>query len=445
METIMDLLSDVIKAYGVQMNLYGKPLSGLDNFDGGLRSRLFKSYDTTPALKFLQAMVPAIVYLIKDAYDCQYCCFLVPQNTTVGEGYCMIGPWLERHPDDDGLDTILRQTGIPHHLKPELEQYLRLIPEIISLHSWESLLLAFVSHLHGRSAQVRLFHSKQTPDNIPGAYSPEPEAVLSMQIIEEIYRNENKMLAAIGEGNIERALEVFNQFKGYRGCLQVSANMLRDGKNYVIMFNSLIRKAVENGYVHPIHIDAMAEDFFRRIETADNIQDLIHLCETMLRRYCTLVEEFSLRGYSAPIRNIINYIDFNPRESLNLNSLAKQFNISPPYLSSLFKRETGVTLTDYINTRRLNRAISLLRSSDMYIQDVAEQCGFLDINYFARLFKRKFGQSPREFRKTLILTDSPGFAKLKIKQSLEPVYTERNPGSHVYRLGPPVSSQVRID
>jgi AraC-like DNA-binding protein len=58
-----------------------------------------------------------------------------------------------------------------------------------------------------------------------------------------------------------------------------------------------------------------------------------------------------------------------------------------------------MTLTDYINTKRLQRAVSLLRSSGNSIQEVAEQCGFLDMNYFSRLFKRYYGISPREFRK----------------------------------------------
>ncbi|MDR2094471.1 MAG: helix-turn-helix domain-containing protein [Treponema sp.] len=54
-------------------------------------------------------------------------------------------------------------------------------------------------------------------------------------------------------------------------------------------------------------------------------------------------------------------------------------------------------LTEYINFRRLELEKSLL-DSGLYIHEIAEQCGFLDYNYFTRLFKRQFDMSPREFR-----------------------------------------------
>jgi YesN/AraC family two-component response regulator len=116
------------------------------------------------------------------------------------------------------------------------------------------------------------------------------------------------------------------------------------------------------------------------------------------------VEEFSLRNYSPLIRNVINAVDFNLHEPLSLRSLAEQCHADPSHLSAQFRREKGMTLTDYINTQRLRRAASLLGGSGSLIQEVAEQCGFLDINYFSRLFKRRYGKSPREFRAEMMST-----------------------------------------
>jgi AraC-like DNA-binding protein len=78
--------------------------------------------------------------------------------------------------------------------------------------------------------------------------------------------------------------------------------------------------------------------------------------------------------------------------------LAEQYHIDPSNLAHQFKREVGVSITSYINFRRLELAKSLL-GSGLYIQEIAEQCGFLDVNYFTRLFKRQFGIAPREYRK----------------------------------------------
>jgi YesN/AraC family two-component response regulator len=75
-------------------------------------------------------------------------------------------------------------------------------------------------------------------------------------------------------------------------------------------------------------------DFARRIESAANSAELSSIVEGMIRRYCALVEEFSLRNYSPLIRNVINTIDFHLQESLSLHTLAERCNSSPNHLSA---------------------------------------------------------------------------------------------------------------
>ncbi|MDR2783549.1 MAG: helix-turn-helix transcriptional regulator [Treponema sp.] len=137
----------------------------------------------------------------------------------------------------------------------------------------------------------------------------------------------------------------------------------------------------------------------RRIEKIAYLYEAKRLVDLIIRRYCALVKEFSLRDYSPFIRNIINHVDFNVGEALSVKILAKKFKVSPGNLSVQFRREKGMALTGYINAKRLERAKSMLHGSGLYVQEIAEQCGFLNINYFSRLFKRRFGVSPLEFRK----------------------------------------------
>jgi YesN/AraC family two-component response regulator len=61
----------------------------------------------------------------------------------------------------------------------------------------------------------------------------------------------------------------------------------------------------------------------------------------------------------------------------------------------------GQTLTDYVNSRRVEQAASMLRSGTLQVQTVAQYCGIPDVNYFSKLFKRYTGVSPKEFRATL--------------------------------------------
>jgi AraC-like DNA-binding protein len=402
MGKMLELIGDAVNAYDVKLRRYGKDLAGLAEYDDGLRSRIFQQHDTSVLAASIRAMEPGVLYFTEDVYGCCYCFFRLPESLeTAAESYCVIGPWLTNQPVSDYIDLIMGRAAVPEYLRMELTQYLYWVPVISSSRSWEALLVSFTSRLYGGPDKIRLSRDGFYVDSCQTEYSPKPEASLSMQLIEERYRKENVMLAAVSEGDVEKALKGIAGFHGFRGEKRAE-NELRDRKNYCIVLNTLSRKAVENSFVHPAHIDAISGDFARRIEAAANMTELGRLSEVMLRRYCALVQQFSLRGFSPLVRNAINTVDFNLQEPLCLNYLAEKCNVNASYLSTLFKKEKGMTLTDYITTKRMQRAASLLRSSRNYIQEIAEECGFLDVSYFTRLFKRRYGQSPRAFRESML-------------------------------------------
>ena len=119
----------------------------------------------------------------------------------------------------------------------------------------------------------------------------------------------------------------------------------------------------------------------------------------MLRSYCELVEKRSTALYSEPIRQILVTIDASIASDLSLKRFANELFLNTSYLSSLFKKETGITLTDYVNKHRIAYAKRLLKSTTLSIQGVATSVGIPDIHYFTRLFRRETGLSPRDFRK----------------------------------------------
>jgi YesN/AraC family two-component response regulator len=222
-----------------------------------------------------------------------------------------------------------------------------------------------------------------------------------MKIIEERYKTENAYLAAIAKGNIEDAMKALVNFRGFAGEERIPEDRFRNRKNYLVVLNTLMRKAAEQGHVHPVHIDAVSSEFSRQIESLAAISQTTSFVHKMLRSYCELVNSYSTSGYSPVVRDVIDIIEYHIQEPLSLKYLANHFNINLSYLSTLFKRQTGETITGFINKRRLQLACVLLQNSALHIQEVAEQCGFLDINYFNRLFKRHYSQTPRDFRRGL--------------------------------------------
>ncbi|TXK77370.1 response regulator [Paenibacillus sp. N3.4] len=88
--------------------------------------------------------------------------------------------------------------------------------------------------------------------------------------------------------------------------------------------------------------------------------------------------------------------------SLKMSDLAKEVNFTEPYLSSLFKKETGETMIDYMIRMRMQKARELLKLPHIKIYEVADSIGYSDPNYFAKLFKKIEGIYPQEYRKRYI-------------------------------------------
>jgi YesN/AraC family two-component response regulator len=211
---------------------------------------------------------------------------------------------------------------------------------------------------------------------------------------------ESAMLDAIRRGDIAEATYQQNLFMGFSLDQRVT-DRLRDVKDMIIALNTLCRKAIQQAAVHPLYIDGISGQFVTEIESAENPEQVTALIPKMIRHYCLLVQQHSLARYSGTVRDCLNYIDFHYMEMLSLESLAARFSVNKNYLSARFHKEVGTTVTDYINQTRINRATGLLRHTALSVQQIAEQCGFADANYFTRTYKKIQGFTPNEYRKSI--------------------------------------------
>lgn len=96
---------------------------------------------------------------------------------------------------------------------------------------------------------------------------------------------------------------------------------------------------------------------------------------------------------------VFTYIEAHYKEANSLKVLADIAHFSPTYLSRMFHQETGCTLCSYINKKRIENAKRLLLQSEQSIQEIAIDCGFINISHFNRVFKNLVGKSPMEYKK----------------------------------------------
>ena len=95
----------------------------------------------------------------------------------------------------------------------------------------------------------------------------------------------------------------------------------------------------------------------------------------------------------------LRYIGSHYREPLTAGRIAGMIGIGTRQFHRLFKRQTGTTLNDYVQTARIREACRLLRATERKVADIAASVGYQDLPFFNRLFKKKTGMSPRDYRK----------------------------------------------
>lgn len=219
--------------------------------------------------------------------------------------------------------------------------------------------------------------------------------------LERRYSFENDMIRAVSQGNYKKLSKLLTAQVFVSEIEERTSDTLRNLKNYMIIFNTLMRKGAEVGNVHPFYIHGVSSDFARRIEQSKSTEEIMKLWDEMLYSYCRLVKTHTAKGYSPLVQNVIMQVDADLSADLTLKTMAEKFNINASYLSSLFKKDTGMTLTEYVCKKRVERAKYYLETTSHQIQQISHDCGILDVNYFTKIFKKHTGITPKQYRENI--------------------------------------------
>ena len=105
------------------------------------------------------------------------------------------------------------------------------------------------------------------------------------------------------------------------------------------------------------------------------------------------------------ISKVIQYVEMHLEEELTVAKVADLAGMSESRFAHVFKEETGVSFMEYVNTKKMDKARELLQNTDLRVNEIAERIGIFNPNYFSAQYKKKTGQSPGEFRKSLLQQD----------------------------------------
>ena len=352
-------------------------------------------------LKIFRGMRDRVLYDIRDPLLCNYNALLLTESDEV----LLVGPYLIAEVPEETVMHVMERLHMPMTLLSTLKRHYSTIP---LFPREDGVLLTALNTLGellwGNLNEFELERIETGPTMDIGAI---PQQQLNtaidaadIQMMEKRYDGERRLMYAVSHGMTHQAQMLISRCNE-QTLDQRTTDSLRNLKNYGIVLNTLLRKAVEQGAVHPLHIDQLSNSMARRLERVQTIKEGLALFSTMVHKYCLLVKNHSMKQYSLLVQHVILRIDTDLTSDLSLSALAAFLNMNPSYLSTLFKKETGMTLTEYVNRQRVEHGLFLLNTTDMQIQTIAQYCGVPDVNYFTKMFKKLVGQTPKSYRQSI--------------------------------------------
>lgn len=400
-DTQLDYLTRFYKKCNLQV-LVMDPLGPMNKqIDLHFRESLGRNDEYFSALGYtFTDIAPYTIFRVTDQYLCSYL-FLTYVDGRMPL-LMTVGPYLSRSMSQDDIISHAEKMNLTPQ---QLGNYYMGLPVLANDSHVFSALYVFCEDVWGadKSLQLKDLNLALTGDAQPVDRSTPmtpKELATQKQMIELRYAYENELMNAVSRGiTLKAELQHPSAFPSFLDSR--SPNPVRNLKNYCIIMNTLLRKAAEQGGVHPIHLDEMSRNFAFKIEAFPTVAEGQGLMDEMFVAYCQLVKKFSSKNYSPLIQQTMIHIDSDLDGDLSLEVLAKKLNVNGSYLSSLFKKEMGQTLTDYITAKRMTLAMKLLGTTQMQIQMVAQICGIPDVNYFTKKFKKATGRTPKEYRQAL--------------------------------------------
>ena len=400
----LHFLQSVLKKCRVQTQIINANENPESNLDLGLRALLeIDNHFERPLVEVLGEISRNTIHLLTDGYMCKYIYLQLPGDDL--ENVLVIGPYHNRVFNHEEILELAEKNVVSPSKMRDFESYYNGLPLVGDEGQLISLVDTFGEFIWNGSSNYRFaeyeletnFDSVTATSIINKSLSEHDGLTWNSKLIEARYAYENEFLFAVTQGNYPKAKHLISQFNSIQ-VDQRNSDPIRDMKNYCIVINTLFRKAVERGGVHPIHIDSVSGEFAKKIELRSTVDDIYKLMLEMVKVYCQLVNKYSVSDYSPTVQKVVVMIESNLSSDLTLSELAASLNINASYLSTVFKKETGKTITAYVNEKRIELAQELLKTTNLQIQTIAQYCGIVDVHYFTRLFKKITGVSPKQFR-----------------------------------------------
>ena len=212
------------------------------------------------------------------------------------------------------------------------------------------------------------------------------------------YQIEQQLLDIIRRGDTLRLQEWATNAPAVRAG-KVATNMSRQLKNTFIISTTLASRAAIRGGMDVDDALRLSDSYIQKCEHLTSFEQLTNLQYHMIMQYTQAVEELRYnRNQSELVRNVASYIRHHLSDAIKTEDIAASLYMSRSHLSTRFKNETGMNLTEYIHYIKISEAKHLLTHTDKNLLIISNYLGYSSQSHFTRTFKKMTGMSPIEYR-----------------------------------------------
>lgn len=211
------------------------------------------------------------------------------------------------------------------------------------------------------------------------------------------YQTEVMFYSCIKDGNTKKATETMNELLSQTVVIgKLSMDGLRQMKYLAVCCITLATRYAISGGLNESTAFRFSDEAILKIDSFQNAHEIIALLKKLCFELTELVAKSKASAsYPYAVRHCIQIIDSRLHEKLSLKILADECGLSPDYLSSLFKKTTGQTVSSYVRKTRLEASKEMLKK--YATSEVAYYLGFCSESYFIKCFREQFGITPQKY------------------------------------------------
>lgn len=232
-----------------------------------------------------------------------------------------------------------------------------------------------------------------TADELPSALLYQSEN----QIFHDQYAKELNFYNAVKTGDMENVKKLMSPLTS-RGLGKLSDNVLNNMRYHFIISVAMITRFCMEGGMPPETAYTLSDLYIRKADKCHSEDNITELHDSMIIDFTTRMQDIHETARSETVMLAMEYIDKNIRTRLLLGNIAAAAHVSTCYLSTLFKKDSGQTVTTYIQKRRVEEAKDMLKFTDMEFIDIGNYLCFTSHSHFIAIFKKYTGMTPKAYR-----------------------------------------------